>query len=172
MTMPPLRRDNEIPPPGPELEIKRVPSAGVMEVICLSTIVNGFWVHWNLAKERTTPCMDPRETCVGCKAQWPLRWKGYLHCWDVAGKGDFFLEVTPLVAKFLKEGLGLPDVLRGIHFKISRGKGRTARLKVEILRLADGINLYKLPREVDPQMSLAKVMGYKPGNPDNNAPRG
>ena len=122
-------REAALPPnPGPRDHVLRVRAGEEHCFISCSPALWGVWTHW--IAERTEPCIVPKAECRGCQKQAPLRWKGYLHVYDTGTKLPCFLELTPVVAKDLLT-LASPNAdLRGLSFRISRGRGGKAHLRV------------------------------------------
>lgn len=145
-----LRTSNEPPSPGPRDHVVRVKAGEEHTFISCSSALWGVWTHW--INDRTEPCILPAVECNGCKKQAPVRWKGYLHCYDTAGRRSVFLELTPATAQQLIE-LSKPNTdLRGLSFRISRGNGGKAHLRVAWAGGRYAVN--DLPPSRDPKQVL------------------
>ena len=147
-------RTAEIPPePGPRDHVIRVRAGEDYRFICLSRSLWGVWTHW--INDRTEPCIVPRDKCRGCQKQAPSRWKGYIHVCYQGKNSPAFLEMTPITARMLLNICEPGCDLRGIVFKIERGRGSKAHMHVGLANVRYAGN--DLPQERDPKAVLATL---------------
>lgn len=160
-----VRTSDQPPDAGPELEVRRVGAAAVNQYIFLCVKPRGFWTHWNEAKRRTQPCLEPVETCPGHKQQLPLRWKAYAHVFDLGQHDQCLIELTPGASRQLFRALGDHENLRGMRVQISRGKGPKARLFCSVQKLPSEAERRNLPAEHNALTTLSKVWGFDEKTP-------
>jgi len=160
-----VRRCDDVPDAGPELDVRRVGPMMSVTVTFLCIHLRGFWTHWNEGRHRTQPCTDPVESCAGHRSKLPLRWKAYAHSYDHDQHDQCLLEMTPGAARQVKRALQAHESLRGLRVKVTRGKGPKARLSVSVQKLPDPRELHKLPAEHDALITLSKLWGFALENP-------
>jgi hypothetical protein len=146
-----------VPPPNPFIVRVESPRKGqIWRLVCLSRAVTGVETHWNGL--RTVPCTLPKSHCLGCRAGQPVRWRGFLTCYEPVSKQCFFSPLTAKAYHDLEARLaGITD-LRGILFTVSRSKGgNNGRLLYELVGAHPKPEL--LPGDVDPLPTLRKMWG-------------
>lgn len=150
-----LRRQDEPPPPGPRMEIRRVKANQRWQFIVLGQPW-GCWTHW--VDDHGEPCIEPRKECPGCKRQKPLRWRCYVHVWNIIRQNDEFLELTALVRAQLDDLLPTGEPYRGQRIEVVRGRGDKARMGLVLLPPCEVRG--KLPDAKDPFPTLCKLWGF------------
>jgi hypothetical protein len=157
MKEPKLRRQNDPPKAGPEVEVIRVvPGAGVRGQI-ISDGIWGCWTHWD--GRRSRECTAEGPLCDGHRAGWPQRWKGYIYIYCAVRKACVFLELTPAAGEELIRQNGSSSGLRGRLLRMDR-HGASLRAKI-IVELTAGLNgLHNLPEEANPEGILRKLWGW------------
>ena len=159
MGNPTYRRDDTPPPAGPSMRIIRFKANESCNVALIGSKVRGFWTHWS---DRTEPCTEPKEECVGCLRKWPQRWKGYIHALREDRMEEGFLEVTRLTKETILEQVGGEKFLRGARIKVLRGKGDRTTLRVLLLRgWAAEHQDSPLPNEKDPEETLRALFDFR-----------
>lgn len=153
----PIRR----PASGPQMWILRLKAKEEVQVCILSKAIWQCMVHW--AGDHSEPCFEDHKTCHGHKRGWPLRWKGYLHVYDLRQRKECFLEITPGLADQLESAIGTGEVYRGQRVKLVRGRGDKARYSLEIMLPHEQVSRVDLPPEKDPYETLCKLWGIDPG---------
>ena len=156
--MPSPRRDDIPPPTGPTLKIFRLKANKSGTFALFGSRVHGFWTHW--AGGCSEPCTEPIENCVGHQRQWPLRWKGYLHCHWQERAEEGFLELTPVARDELLLLLGGEEELRGSRVTVARGGGDKSRLKIGIMPRWKAWSGTEVPPEKDPENTLIKLWEF------------
>jgi len=155
-----LVKGAEPPAPTRRMEVFRVTTAETTTFVCCSSAIFGQWVHW--FGRRSHECRKDRGDCEGCRNNWPVKWKGYLHVMDPLGRSEGFLEVTATCWTLLVNQLPERQTLRGIRFRISRTKGGAkGRYLVNVLELK--ATEESLPIERDPLNTLRFLWNAKKG---------
>lgn len=152
-----LNRQDLPPTGGPEMLVYRLKAGQSIDAIIISKALWGVYTHWN--GRTSEPCYQAKGKCPGHKRGLPVRWKGYLHVWDVKKKRQCFLELTPTSAQDLLDALGVGQ-MRGQRIVIARQNGDKARLTVNVFgEDRYQCDLTKLPDPRDPYRTLAKLWG-------------
>jgi len=152
-----LRRQDDPPKAGPEVEVIRVaPGAGVRGQI-ISDSIWGCWTHWD--GRRSRECTGDVNECEGHRAGWSQRWKGYLYIYCATRRECVFLELTPGAAEELLRQNGAPSGMRGRLLRLDRhGKSIRGKIVVELTEGLNGIN--NLPPERSPETILRTLWGW------------
>jgi hypothetical protein len=153
-----FRRDNAPPRQGPSLTIFRLKKNRGGTFCIFGSKVHGFWTHW--AGMCSEPCTEPVSECVGHQREWPLRWKGYIHCYWQELQEEGFLELTPHATNDIILQLGGEAELRGARVRVERGQSDKARLKVTIQARWQAVSDRPVPEEKDPENTLAKLWEF------------
>lgn len=151
-------RDDTPPAPGPSFEVVRLRANQQLYFTAVADVIRGFWTHWSAGS--TVQCFGSEQGCALCESQTPRRWKGYLHIvWADRKPREGFLELTPVAVECIKAQTMQGMSLRGWRFRIQRGNGNRAHLKVELHEpLPD---LSGLPVQRDPLATLQKLWTWK-----------
>jgi len=152
------RRDDTPPAAGPTLKIFRIKGGKSGTFALFGSRIHGFWTHW--AGSCSEPCTDPVQECVGHQREWPLRWKGYLHCFWQERSEEGFVELTPAARDDILMQLGGEGELRGARVTIARGAGDKTRLKIGILARWKAWAGSEVPPEKDPEPTLLKLWEF------------
>jgi hypothetical protein len=115
-------------------------------------------IHWDPAIRRSTMCLENAKECVGCRNEFPQKYRGYVNCW-CPHLGTFFLELTLDAANQFQDAFGdFPDY-RGCRFVVKRSAKNNGRLNIERLEVArDSGNM---PEEQDPEPILRILWDWK-----------
>lgn len=153
------------PEPGPELFVRRLKAGEASVFILLSDSLWGVWTHWDPTLRRTSPHLKDKKACPGCQRKLSKRWKGYLCVINENKHAREFLELTPVVARGLLDQAGDGIPLRGLRYRIERGKGDKARCKVTPQA---PYSCFKesppLPPAMDPKQTLIDLWGLDQAN--------
>ena len=153
-----LRRQDQPPKPGPEVEVIRVEKGPGVAVQVCSRAIWGVWTHWD--GRRSRECTSEGPLCYGHQQGWPTRWKGYLYVWCPHRKQFCFLECTPNMAGEIIRLQGGIESLRGLLLRASRHGGSIrAKVNVELVQPAGGAGT--LPEEISPEPILRKLWGWE-----------
>lgn len=150
------------PKPGPSHIVVQLDAGDMIDGVILSEEYFGVMVHWNDSagkRGRSEPCTKEDQTCSGCENKRPVRWKGYLHVYDLLRKRDCFVELTPATGEQidLQRSPGIP--LRGQRIRLKRGdKGKRTRVQVEILPFQG--DLSNLPEEKNPMPIMETLWAW------------
>jgi hypothetical protein len=154
-----LRRSNDPPPrQGPELRVIRLKGNEVKEVVILSRKLWGVFIHFDERLRRSEPCLENTETCPGCVAKRPSKWRGYFHVTE-PGSRPFILELTPEAAREFQDSMGPVKSYRGARAVFRRTKADNGRLLVELREYHGDVNA--LPTEIDPETVLRWLWDWK-----------
>jgi len=135
------------PAPTTKMEVFRVTCAETTQFSVVSERVFGQMVHWY--GRRSHECTGQANGCEGCRENWPIKWKGYLHVVDPMKRYEGFLEITPACWQLLDNQIIDKSTLRGIRFRISKTKGGPkGRYLVAVLEGREPHEV--LPMERDP----------------------
>lgn len=140
------------------LDVHRVVTPESQEFVVLSPAIYGQWVHW--FGRRSSECCQDRSTCKGCKENWPVYWKGYLHVLTDNGKRQIFLELTKNACEEVALQAHKGQDLRGILLSVRKTKGGAKGRYVIVIRerrLAGA----DLPAPMDPLMTLRRLWNAK-----------
>jgi len=148
------------PAPTKRMEVFRVTTAETSQFTCCSTAIFGQWVHW--FGRRSHECRQDRGECEGCRGNWPVKWKGYLHVTDPLGRSEGFLEVTATCWQLVVSQLAPGQTLRGLRFRLARTKGG-ARGRYLVTILENAASEETLPEERDPLQTLRYLWNAKKG---------
>ena len=149
------------PKPGPAIFVKRLKGEEAVTVVILGDQVFGIWSHWQ--GKKSEPHFRDADTCPGCVARRPKRWKGYVHVYDYSANKEIFLELTPHSAHQLHFALGRQSELRGERIRVARSKGDNGRLTVAVLTAEKKTEA--LPRAKDPRPTILKLWGIDQEDP-------
>lgn len=154
-------------PPAPRrrMEVFRVTTAETSQFTCLSPAIYGQWVHW--FGRRTHECFQDRKDCEGCRNNWPVKWKGYLHVIDPSGRSEGFLEVTSTCWNLIHTQMQDGQRLRGLRFRLARTKGG-AKGRYLVTILETPAMEKDLPEEKDPIQTLRFLWAAKKGPSTNS----
>lgn len=137
--------------------VYRLKAGQSMDAVIVSRSLWGCYTHWN--GRCSEPCYEGKGKCPGHKRGLPVRWKGYLHVYDVKRKRQCFLELTPTSADDLLRELG-EGAMRGQRVNIARQQGDKARLSVSVFSAERyTCDVSQLPEPKDPYKTLAKLWG-------------
>lgn len=153
--MPEFNRQDEPPPPGPNMTVRRIRALQRLQFVLLGQPW-GTWTHYN--GRSTEPCLKPKKECPGCKRQLAHRWKCYIHVWNLQRQTDEFLELTPASRAQLDDQLPTGEPYRGQRIEVARGKGDKSRLTVLLLPAVPVHG--KMPESKDPYKLLCKLWGF------------
>jgi hypothetical protein len=167
-------RMDSCPPPGPELNVIRLKAMQTFSGVSLGTRIRGYRTHWDKGAKQTIPCFQPHIDCDGHRRNLPQRWKGYLHVERHrrlddrrVEKEEGFLELTPVAAMDLRNGLGHIADLRGIPFTLTRLNGDKAHLRVAVF-LDHVVAVSELPPERSPYETLMRIWGFLDFPPESD----
>ena len=147
------------------MEVFRVTTAETAQFTCCSSAIFGQWVHW--FGRRSHECKQDKGECEGCRNNWPVKWKGYLHVTDPIGRNEGFLEVTATCWNLLLQQLTPQQTLRGLRFRLARTKGGAkGRYLVTVLETL--ATEKDLPSERDPLTTLRFLWNAKKGPSTNS----
>ncbi len=147
-------RDDYPKPRARVIPLEKVLGHEVLHVVILSNWVHGFHTHW--MDNRTQPCLNDETLCPGHLRKAPLKWNGYLHCWDPRTQKSFFIELTDYAwEEFLKQ-LNGRKCLHGLSVTIRREKGHK-RSPLLIVLAGELPSHKKLPTGSDPLPTLKRV---------------
>jgi len=154
-------------PPAPQkrMEVFRVTTAETAQFTCCCSAIFGQWVHW--FGRRSHECRQDKGECEGCRNNWPVKWKGYLHVIDPMGKHEGFLEVTATCWNLLMQQLQPKQTLRGVRFRLARTKGG-AKGRYLVTVLETTATEESLPIERDPLTTLRFLWNAKKGPSTNS----
>jgi hypothetical protein len=140
------------------MEVIRVTTSERQTFTVYSSSFFGQNVHF--FGNRSFECTKDKSACNGCERGWPVKWKGYLHCFDHMKRREVFVELTSAASEMM-EALVDPDKpLRGVVVNISKTKGgRYGRYVVSLL--SRDIDADKLPEEKDPYPVLKFLWACK-----------
>ena len=131
-------------------KILRVPAQGMGGVIVQSDDILGVYLHfWG---GRTVPC-DRSPECRACRADNPLKYRGYIAVQNRDGTVRGILEVTPNVVEYLRRIRAAKGTLRGQAIALYRTPKRArGRMYCESLPFAVA------PKEVGPAPDVREVL--------------
>jgi len=158
--MPELRRQNEPPKPGPDVEVIRCEGKAGVRVQIVSDSIWGVWTHWD--GHRSRECTGEGQECQGHANGWPTRWKGYLYVWCATRKSFCFVELTPAAATEIIRQQGTIPSLRGYLLRLDR-TGSSIRCKVAVELTASPAGGCSLPKAISPEPVLRKLWGWREG---------
>lgn len=157
-----VRRCSKPARTGPSIWIRRLKASEKINCTVYSTSLQGLWTHW--LGNHSLPCFTPKTECPGCKTGAPLRQKFFLHIGNMDQHEEEFLELPPGAADdflgYYPEGSNC----RGQRLTVTRGKGKKARLAIEIHASHEAIAKSPLPQPKDPFFSLCELWGLDPKN--------
>lgn len=152
-----LDRQDVPPKPGPECFIMRLKGQEFYTYTILSESLYGLNIHYGRTSLRSSPHFTDKERCEGCKADVPMRWKGYLHCICHEKGQEVFLELTPASAQSLLVQLPGGN-LRGNRIQVKRTKGDNGRLIISVLTACQTPEC--LPKSKNVEQSLLRLWGF------------
>lgn len=164
-----FNQPNQPPAPGPREPIIRVRANQARDVVVLSEAWWAIVVHWEPTEKRSFPCYVPQCECERCARELPKRWRAYLHVLVRQG-GKYeegFLELTPGMADYLNIELGEGVDLRGQRWRLERGNGEKARVRIAVQPHHSAISKDPLPPARSPEMDLMRLWGFlkrRPGD--------
>lgn len=142
------------PASSKQLLVFRVTSSETTQFTCLSSTIFGQYVHWH--GRRSSECTEGRMPCEGCKANWPQKWKGYVHVLNLASGTEGFLEITATCCSLLLAQAPKGTSLRGLRFRLSKTRGGAkGRYLVSVLETRD--DPAKLPEEREVLNTLRRL---------------
>jgi len=145
----PRRQDDPPPRTGPRIDVKRVVGGQSTTICILSSRIQGFIVHWDVAagrKGRSGPCLQDESACQGCKTGLAKKWLGYL-CVISSMWGRCFIELTPEAARQITDQAGGNGDLRGVRGRLYRTSANNGRLRFEVSEFRESSE--KLPKDED-----------------------
>lgn len=126
-----VRREDTPPKSGDRFWIIRVRANQTKEVVAAGKLW-GFWTHWD--GKKSIPCTGADKSCYGHERGLPLRWKGFVWCYDLEKRAYCYVEITPLMAEQINQQLPEGEALRGWWLQFRRGNGDKSRCKVVVER--------------------------------------
>lgn len=149
----PICRQDEPPPSGPAIWIKRLKANERWCCRVCSDRIYGLWIHWH--GKSSSPCIQPKECCAGCRAKWIRKWKGYVHVYDIHSGRVWFYELTPFTARQVKQQVSPDQLLHGLILDVTRGNGDKARCH---LKVTEGMSpMPPCKRDVSPIGTLEEL---------------
>lgn len=141
-------------------EVVRVKTPVTVTFTVLSESVVAVETHWY--GNRSHHCIGADRECPGCTANWPYKWKGYIHAIQWGNPEPVFLELTEkAVFQLLRFMAGRPS-LRGSIVKVGKSKGGShGRYVIEVLERVLPVD--ELPASESPLPVLEFLWSSKRG---------
>jgi len=144
------------PPRTVRMNVLRVTTTEATQFIVCCRVPWGQMIHWY--GRRSHECKSDRALCQGCRDNWPMKFKAYLHVMGAGLGSQAFLEITATAFHLIEEQLGDRADWRGSILKIRRTKGGAkGRYICEVLERV--IPDSELPQEQDPLPTLRYLWG-------------
>jgi len=153
---------NNTPPvdPAKMIPIVSAPSYGKVHGICLSEDITGVITHF--LDRRTIPCVRRENSCGGCAASCPKRWKGYFASWCPRVSRMSLVEITYDCYRSMAVDLSPGKVhFRGLAFTLYRvGKKSNAPVRIDWGTVP--VPLEEVPKAFDVKTALRRIWGILP----------
>ena len=128
-------RRQDAPPErrGPDIRVERLKGGQSHDVVIFSSKLFGVFIHYDERARRSEACLEDTDTCPGCIALKPQKWRGYLHV-GTSRTRPYILELTEEAARLFQELAGPVSSYRGLRFKFTRTAADNGRIRVEQLQ--------------------------------------
>jgi hypothetical protein len=156
----PLVEGAPMPRPGPAYSIVRLGGNQKIECYVCSPFIWGLLTHWikRGKKGYAVECKAPAGNCLCDNETLPVRWRGYIHVYDVSRNCECFVELTPGVGEQMLAGQEERKSFRGMKVKIERTAKDNGRLNVTVFPYAS--IPAGLPESKDPRPYVLKLMSF------------
>lgn len=157
-----------VPPPQAGRKFIRliIPRVGKPErFLSYSPTVEGLHTHWDGAT--TQPHFSPKERCMWCKEDRPLRWKGYLLGWSWTHRCDAILEIPAASWRRYMIGADPAQTLRGALIVATR-EGPSSNSSLVLVVHYNQRSDVPLKSRVDVINALCRIWGVQA--PGESAP--